>query len=116
MPDKKEVLLRHISEIASVCTSHGIGDKKVIATSKEVGENVTQIAQTLLHAGENVDEHIHPTMDEHFFFLDGKCNVIIDGNNKECTKGDYLFIPSGHTHSIKVISNTLMFTIGIIKE
>ena len=116
MPDKKKTLLRHISGITPVSTSHGVGDKKVIATSKDVGDTVTQIAQTLLHAGENVEEHIHPTMDEHFFFLDGKCNVIIDGKIMECSKGDYLFIPSGHTHSIEIINNTLMFTIGIIKK
>lgn len=113
MPDGKEVLLRHIATIAPVSTSHGVGEKRVVATREDVGNTVTQIARTRLKAGEKVEAHVHPTMDEHFFFLEGECEVEIDGVVSRCLAEDYLFIPAGHRHSIEVFSDTVMITIGL---
>lgn len=59
--------------------------------------------------------HIHPTMDEHFFFMDGECCVSIDGTVYNCVADDYLFIPAGCNHEIEVVKDTLMLTIGIEK-
>lgn len=113
MPDGKEVLLRHIAEIAPVSTSHGVGEKRVVATREDVGNTVTQIACTQLKAGEKVEAHAHPTMDEHFFFLEGECEVKIDGVARCCKGEDYLYIPAGHRHTISVKNDTIMITIGL---
>ena len=113
MPKEKEVLLRHIVDIAPVSTSHGVGEKRVVATREEVGNTVTQIARTRLKAGEEVEAHVHPTMDEHFFFLEGECEVEIGRKVRSCKAEDYLFIPSGSKHSIKVEKETIMITIGL---
>ena len=113
MPDKREALLRHICEIESVATSHGVGEKRVIATQDTVGKPVTQIARTKLLAGEKVEEHVHPTMNEHFFFLIGECVVTIDGIERVCNSDDYLFVPAGCKHLIDVTKETIMITIGI---
>ena len=107
------MLLRHIAEIAPVSTSHGVGEKRVVATREEVGNTVTQIARTRLKAGEEVEAHVHPTMDEHFFFLEGECEVVIDGEVHRCLGDDYLFIPAGHGHAISVKRDTKMITIGL---
>ena len=115
MLDKKNVFLGHILDVIPVPTSHGIGEKRVIATRNDVGKPVTQIAKIRLKVGEDVEAHIHPTMDEHFFYLSGECNVTIDGVNRFCQAEDYLFIPAGFTHSIHVITDTIMITIGIEK-
>ena len=69
MPKPNEFLLKHLMDVAPKSTSHGVGVKRVMATSNEVGTPITQIAHTLLRKGEVVEEHFHPTMDEHFFFL-----------------------------------------------
>jgi quercetin dioxygenase-like cupin family protein len=116
MPDGKEVLLRHIAEIAPVSTSHGVGEKRVVATREEVGNTVTQIARTRLKAGEEVEAHVHPTMDEHFFFLEGECEIMINGVAHHCLAEDYLFIPAGHKHAISVKMDTIMITIGLATE
>lgn len=116
MPDGKEVLLRHIAEIAPVSTSHGVGEKWVVATREDVGYPVTQIARTRLKAGEEVEAHDHPTMDEHFFFLEGECEVMIDGAVHRCKAEDYLYIPAGHRHAISVKMDTKMITIGLATE
>lgn len=113
MPEKREALLHHISDIETVSTSHGVGEKRVIATQETVGKPVTQIARTKLYEGEKVEEHVHPTMDEHFFFLSGECVVILDGKDKVCKADDYLFVPAGCKHWIDVTNETVMITIGI---
>lgn len=113
MPDGTEVLLRHIAKIAPVSTSHGVGEKRVIATREDVGNTVTQIARTRLKANEKVEAHVHLTMDEHFFFLEGECEVAVDGVVRRCLAEDYLFVPAGHKHAISVKKDTIMITIGL---
>lgn len=114
MSDAQKVLWQHIDGILPVATSHGIGEKRVIAKSEEVGCGVTQISKTVLRAGEYVEPHMHPTMVEHFFFLSGQCEVIIEGGNcYPCIGGDYLFIPAGCSHQLRVNEETEMITIGI---
>ena len=114
MPNEKEVLLRHIGGIIPTSTSHGVGEKRVIATSEDVGHPITQIACTQLTVGEKVEPHAHPTMDEHFFFLKGESEITIDDRVLHCCKAeDYLYIPAGHRHAIRVITDTEMITIGL---
>lgn len=110
------MLLRHISTIAPVSTSHGVGEKQVVATREDVGNTVTQIARTRLKAGEEVEAHVHPTMDEHFFFLEGECEVEIEGKVRCCKAEDYMFIPARHRHAISVKRDTKMITIGLATE
>ena len=113
MPEKRVALLRHIGDIETVSTSHGVGEKRVIATHETVGKPVTQIARTKLQEGEKVEDHVHPTMDEHFFFLSGQCVFTLDGINNVCKSDDYLFVPAGCKHRIDVTKETVMITIGI---
>lgn len=56
----KSVVFKHIGEIAPVSTSHGVGDKRVIATQEETGRPVTQIARTVVYVKERVEKHVHP--------------------------------------------------------
>lgn len=113
MLDKKDVLLRHILEIIPVPTSHGIGEKRVIATQVDTGKPITQIARTRLKVGEEVEAHVHQTMDEHFFILNGECEIITDNIRHHCKADDYLYIPANCSHSIYVVTDTIMITIGI---
>lgn len=113
MPNQKEVVWKHIGEIEPIATSHGVGEKRVIASQAEIGKPVTQIARTVLRAGERVEKHIHLTMDEHFFFLEGACLVKVDSCGYSCKGGDYLFVPAIHAHELDVDKETTMITIGI---
>lgn len=79
MPNDKGVIFRHISDITTVSTRNGIGEKRIIDNEFNVGKPIAQIAKTKLLAGKKVEAHIHPTMDDHFFFFDGSCDVDVDG-------------------------------------
>ena len=113
MSDAQKVLWQHIGDILPVATSHGVGEKRVIAKGEDVGCGITQIARTALKAGESVELHTHPTMAEHFFFLSGLCDVMIEGGCCSCKGGDYLFIPSGCCHQLDINEDTVLITIGI---
>lgn len=113
MPNQKQVIWKHIAEIEPIATSHGVGEKRVIASHVDIGKPVMQIAYTVLHAQEHVEAHSHPTMDEHFYFQDGNCLVKMDGCSYPCKGGDYLFVPASYVHKIEVYKETTMITIGI---
>ena len=44
--------------------------------------------------------HLHPAQDEHFEVLEGRMEVIVDGNRRELAKGDEIEIPRGATHQM----------------
>ena len=111
--ERRDIIFQSITDILPVRTSHGVGEKRVIANRDTVGAPITQIAKTFLRSGEFVDVHIHPTMNEHFIILGGEC--VIKGDNKDynCSSGDYLFLPAGVSHSISILVDTTMITIGV---
>lgn len=115
MPNKK-IVFKDIAGIEPVLTGHGVGEKRVLLSQKDHSSPITQIAQTSLKAGEIVEGHVHPTMDEHFVFLEGECVVTLNGESIRCKKDHYLLIPAGTNHEIKITSNATIITIGVAKE
>ena len=113
MSNSKQALHINIDAINPIATGHGVGEKRVIASKADIGNPVTQIARTILHAGDSVELHAHPTMEEHFFFLNGECEVMLDDKYVICKSGDYLFIPASQPHAINATKEITMITIGI---
>ena len=113
MPNQKHEVWKHIGEIKPIATSHGVGEKRVVTLQAEIGKPVTQIARTLLRCGEKVEKHAHQTMDEHFFFLEGKCSVVVESKHYLFNGGDYLFIPATKEHELVALEDTIIITIGI---
>jgi len=116
MHNSKEFLLKHLTDVIPQSTSHGVGVKRVLASPNEVGTPITQIAHTLLKKGEVVEEHFHPTMDEHFYFQSGECKVTIDKKHYVCKSNDYLFVPAGKTHKLEMSSDVSLLTLGIAHD
>mgnify|MGYP002625456332 CR=1 FL=1 len=112
----KKLIHKQIAEIVPVLTGHGIGAKKVLISQEELSSPITQIAQTTLRRGDIVVTHKHPTMDEHFIFLEGECELTLNETKICCKGGEYLLIPAGVRHQIEVISDTTMITVGVAKE
>ena len=82
-------IIRHLGDITAIPTSHQAGTKRQLLQDSETDSAITQIAVATLLAGEKVEEHTHPTMDEHFIFRAGKAILTIHGddiqrNEAEC--------------------------------
>lgn len=106
-------ILKNISDIKGVSTAHGIGIKQVLLSGGDTDSAVTQIAITALRADEEVEEHVHPTMDEHYIILKGKGEMFFNENWHNCHEDDYLLITKGDKHAMKAKSNMKFITIGI---
>ena len=75
--------------------------------------SVTQIAVTKLKKGEEVESHVHKTMDEHYIILSGEGVMDIDGESLECKDDMYVLISKGSLHSLKATTDMKFITIGI---
>ena len=113
---ENDVIIRNLCDIVPVSTMHGNGEKRVLIANNETSTLITQVAITELKKGENVEEHSHPTMEEHFIFLEGECTAVIDGNKEACKAGTFLKVPAKAIHSLQPITDIRMITIGIATE
>lgn len=104
---------RELSEIAPTPTAHAVGSKKVLLGSNETKSAITQIAVTLLEKGEEVAPHVHKTMDEHYFFLEGEATLLLNNEEHICKNGTYILVCSGIAHSLKALTDIKFITIGV---
>lgn len=88
----------------------------MLISQKEISSPITQIARTKLVKGDYVEEHAHYTMDEYFIIMNGECDIIVDGISYRCKEGSFIYIPEKSGHSIYVIMDTEMITIGVAKN
>ena len=106
-------IIKDISKIEGISTAHGIGIKKVLLSCGDTDSSVTQIAVTKLKRGEEVECHVHKTMDEHYIILSGEGVMNIDGESFVCKDDMYVLISQGSLHSLKATANMKFITIGI---
>ena len=110
----QSIIQKEFSDILPVSTSHHVGLKTVLLSSQETSSSLTQIAITELHKGDFVDTHVHPTMDEHYYFMEGEGLMMIVDEKYICKAGTYLLIPAGYRHSLQACSVMKFITIGVV--
>jgi mannose-6-phosphate isomerase-like protein (cupin superfamily) len=54
----------------------------------------------LLPPGTFVPPHIHPTQDEFIYMLEGRFDLILDGQSSNATAGDLIRLPRGIPHGL----------------
>ena len=113
MISKSRMIVRNLNEIPYIPTSHNIGEKQVLLSKDETESPVTQIAKHILQGGSYVEEHAHPTMDEHFIFLDGDGEININGLSIKCTSGLFVLVPATASHSVKAYTNLIFITFSV---
>lgn len=106
-------IVRHTDDITPIPTSHQAGFKRPLLQNSETQSAITQIAIATLQAGEKVEAHTHPTMDEHFYIQDGLAILSINDDDITCKKGTYILVPAGTSHAVSAIENVEFITIGV---
>lgn len=109
-------MIRNLSDINPISTSHGVGEKRVLLSSNESGCSLTQIAVTELKAGEVAVAHIHPDMQEAFYVLDGELEITLDGKKTLCKRDSFVYVEKCTSHEVKAITDCRMMTIGCVIE
>lgn len=110
---KQEPIVRLLSEIQAQPTAHQIGLKQVLLANDETQSKLTQIALTTLHKGEEVGQHVHKTMDEHYLFISGEGRFMLGEKAIECVEGLFLLVPAGCQHSMVATTELKLMTIGV---
>lgn len=108
------VVIKNISEIAYMNTSHSYGLKKIFE-GPNANALLTQVAYCELEEG-SIDIHSHETMDEYFYIISGSALFKIDDKEYECEEGTYICIPATIKHGFVVTKEIKMFYFGINKN
>lgn len=112
MPNR-DAIIRLLSETQPQPTAHQIGLKQVLLANDETPSSITQISVTTLREGEQVEEHVHKTMDEHYLFLSGEGCFVLNGEEIECKEGLFLLVPAGTPHCMRAVTELKCITIGV---
>jgi quercetin dioxygenase-like cupin family protein len=103
----------NISEIDFTKSSHPGQLKKVVFKGSEMKSSVTQVAYAQLQAGEIIQEHLHDSMEEVFFILDGSCEFYLNLDVIILNKESVIKVQPKVKHKIKAITDVKLFYIGI---
>lgn len=109
----KRVIFKNTKSVQGEITSHSVGVKRVLLTNSECESMLTQAAVGSLNKGEFVNIHLHPTMEEFYFFTKGKAKFIIDEIEYSCKKDSFIKIPKNTKHALMAISNVEFIYWGI---
>jgi quercetin dioxygenase-like cupin family protein len=77
----------------------------VFLSNGDTATNLTQFAYGRFMPGEVCEEHVHPTMEEYFYFLQGTGTYTVDGNTYTLEPGVFLRIPAGVPHMLQAGGN-----------
>ncbi|MFT7032656.1 MAG: mannose-6-phosphate isomerase-like protein (cupin superfamily) [Cyclobacteriaceae bacterium] len=94
-------IIEYLENIKGESTAHLSGFKKVFLEFFDTETDLTQFAYGELKSGEVVEEHVHPTMEEFFFFLKGSGFYNIDGRVHHVKQSTFIRIPSNVKHSLE---------------
>ena len=102
--EKNNTIFGLLKDIQPVTTAHNQGRKYVFLSNTDTVSPITQFAYGKLEAGEACEEHMHPTMEECFFFLSGAGNYIIGETKYSVEAGSFFRIPAGISHKLEAIT------------
>lgn len=92
------MIVKHISQ--------GIGPKD--GTLRLLG-----IWDTVLNKGEMFKPHIHHGVEEAYYILEGRGEMFIQGESKEVTSGDIVYIPPESVHFIRARGEQLLRVVTV---
>lgn len=104
---------RPFKDIVPVATSHKAGMKRVLLAADESDCSITQIAITVLRAGEIAEAHVHEDMQEGFYVLSG-LGIVLDGEVEHCKAEDFVYVKCGISHELRAITDVRVMTIGCV--
>jgi mannose-6-phosphate isomerase-like protein (cupin superfamily) len=106
---ERKTLFRSLKELTFDITNHGSGRKKVFLTNDDSDTNLTQFAYGELQPGENCERHLHPTMEECFYFISGSGKYIVGNETYEISSKFFLRVSAGTAHELSCTTETLKF-------
>jgi len=104
------------SDCPVIKVNHNAGEKQVLINN---GPKCTIPQVAIGHFGsfEKIEKHVHPTMVEYFYFLQGSCTAYINTSTLECSAGDLLVVEAGTEHAFETeVGNVSFLYWGIVEK
>jgi quercetin dioxygenase-like cupin family protein len=93
-------IMKKLSELEPLNSAHGVGQKFVFLKGSDTATAVTQVAYGKLELGEGIEIHVHPTMEEYFYFVEGTAVYTVGDQLYLCTAGTFIRIPANTLHGL----------------
>ena len=90
-----------LNDILPVANAHGQGEKFVFLMQQDTQTALTQFAYGKLIPGEDVQQHLHPTMEECFYFISGDGEYKISDVVYIIKPNSFFRIPANTLHALK---------------
>lgn len=97
----EQKISQNLADILPIITAHGEGNKFVFLKNEDTPTALTQFAYGKFLPGEICKFHLHPTMEELFFFLKGEGKYVVGENVYTLKPGTFLRIPAGVLHQLE---------------
>lgn len=97
---KENKLIQSLEELTNINLNHNTGQKRVFLQNGDTPTNITQVAFAYIQAGNSIENHIHPTMEEHFYIVKGDGVFVINNQHSQFTPQTFIRIPANTSHSI----------------
>ena len=94
-------LFQWLDDIIPVSTAHSQGEKFVFLKNEDTQTAITQFAFGKFLPGEQCEAHLHPTMEECFYFIDGEGEYMVDDIVYAIKPKCFLRIPANTMHALK---------------
>ncbi|NVK40626.1 MAG: cupin domain-containing protein [Oceanospirillaceae bacterium] len=98
-------VFEYLVKITPQATAHGSGIKYVFKRNEELDSNLTQIAYGKFEPGEVCECHVHPTMDECFYFIKGLGEYQVGDEFVELRENTFLIVHAGVPHRLEAKGN-----------
>ena len=93
-------VFQSLDDIAPVVTAHGKGEKFIFLAQQDTQTALTQFAYGRLMPGEDIQQHLHPTMEEYFYFIDGEGEYLINDVAYRISPGSFFCIAANTLHAL----------------
>ena len=97
------------NDLAFVNANHSVGKKKVFFSNDSLPNALTQIAYGKLEPFEETEVHMHETMWEYFYILDGEGQFIVNNQLFNVNAGSVIEISPNERHNQRAGANGLCF-------
>jgi putative monooxygenase len=77
------------------------------------GSKKISMATILINPGKESIKHFHKEMEEMYYIIDGKGEVVIDGVEYEVKKGCAILLPIGSKHQVKNTGKSILKFISV---
>ena len=104
-----------IKQAASILTtnSHNPDLLKNLIIKKGVIDHLLQFATATFKKGESISSHLHESMFEVFYVLNGEVDVKIGAEKLIASEGDTFWVPIGTLHSLQFQMDSKILYFGI---